>query len=99
MRLYVFAKLCFSELLYLIDYTMSRVTIKLVFRVTAYTVTEDKKIEILDFRRGIVLQSEFFITVNAITEYSTSDKNFVGTDFSLLKLLRYNGKHTYRHRQ
>ena len=39
------------------------------------------------------LQSEFFITVNVITEYSTSDKNFVGTDFSLLKLLRYNGKH------
>ena len=46
-----------------------------------------------------LVQSEFFITVNAITEYSTSDKNFVGTDFSLLKLLRYNGKHAYRHRQ
>ena len=46
-----------------------------------------------------IIQSEFAIPVNAITEYSTSDKNFVGTDFSLLKLLRYNGKHAYRHRQ
>ena len=52
------------------------------------------------FSHGFLLvQSEFFITVNAITEYSTSDKNFVGTDFSLLKLLHYNGKHAYRHRQ
>ena len=46
-----------------------------------------------------VIQSEFFITMNALPEYSTSDKNFLGTDFSLSKLLRYNGKHAYRHRQ
>ena len=45
------------------------------------------------------LQSEFFIPMNAVPEYSTSDKNFLGTDFFLSKLLRYNGKHAYRHRQ
>ena len=56
------------------------------------------RLEISDFK-FYVIQSEFFITVNAITEYSTSDKKFVGTDFSQLKLLRYNGKHAYRHRQ
>ena len=51
------------------------------------------------YSSALCVQSEFFITVNAITEYSTSDKNFVGTDISLLKLLRVNGKNAYRHRQ